>query len=150
MSSKSEQRTALASTKADLRELKSNSSATVAELRQFLSELKGRSPQEMLGMVAASQLFRALILSTLLVAGAILALTAIPYFLAPEEEPAAAPVATNPEPAPAPEPAPEPAPAEPVPEPDLLDNLGVGEELPAPPNKNPLEDSGEDFLEDLE
>lgn len=153
MSSQPEPRTAMASTKADLRELKSNSRATVAELQDFLRQLKGKSPQEMLGMVAASQLFRSLIISTLLVAGTIFALTAIPYFMAPEEE--QKPVAATPEPAAEPEdkPEPEPAdpiPAEPVPEPNPLESLGVGEELPAPPNKNPLEDQGDDFLKDLE
>ena len=52
-------RESMASTKADLRELKTNSSATVQELQEFLSQLRGKSPQEMLGVVASSQLFRA-------------------------------------------------------------------------------------------
>lgn len=151
-------RSALASTKADLRELKGNSRATVAELREFLHELKGKSPQEMLGLVAGSQLVRALVLSTTLVFAAIVIFTVIPYMVGDKPEPSTEPdpVAAAPSPEPTPPepestpdepPAPEPAP---VPEPDPLSKLGVGEELQAPPDKNPLEDTGDDFLKDLE
>ena len=142
-------RGALASTAADLRELKGNSRATVQELQDFLRELKGKSPQEMLGVVAASQLARSLALSSALVGGGILLFTAIPYFLGGDEKapPAAAPAA-EPAPAPAP-PAVEPAPVEEK-KPDPLSKLGVGEELAAPPDENPLENKGDDFLKDLE
>ncbi len=137
-------RTALASTTADLREMKNNSRATVQELQAFLRELKGRSPQEMLGVVAASQLARSLGLATALVTGAILLFTAIPYFFPGKES--APPVATtNPlKPAPAPV-----APAAP-PKVDPLAPLGVGEQLTAPATKTPLENKGDDFLKDLE
>ena len=67
-------RTSMASTNADLRELKTNSNATVRELKEFLSELRGKSPQEMLGVVASSQLFRATILSLGLVTTTLLLL----------------------------------------------------------------------------
>ena len=101
----------MASTKADLRELKANSSATVQELQLFLRELKGKSPPEMLGIVASSQLIRAIILSVILVIVAIFALTAIPYFLGNKETPnPEQPVVTNPAP-----PAPEPKEANPPP-----------------------------------
>lgn len=144
-------RTNIASTKADFRELKSNSSATVAELKEFLRELRGKSPQEMLGVVASSQLFRATILSVILVTGAILAFTALPYFMG--DEPA---VAT--ESAPTEEAPPAQLPQPPVIEPTTpasttppnLAPLGVNEKLPAAPNVNPLEDQGGDFLQDLE
>jgi len=149
-------RSTLASTKADLRELKGNSRATVQELQAFLRELKGKSPQEMLGVVASSQLIRSLILSTGLVFAGILLFTAIPFFFG--EDPANmesgfatrpnAPTPTAPAPEVSPQtPTPTPAPA---PTPDPLTNLGVGEELPAPPNENPLENKGDDFLKDLE
>ena len=71
----------MASTTGELRQLRQNSSATVAELRQFLKQLQGRSPQEMLGIVAGSQLVRAIGLSTVLVAGAAVLFTAIPFAL---------------------------------------------------------------------
>ena len=148
------ERTALASTRADLRELKYNSSATVRELREFLRELKGRSPQEMLGLVSASSLFRSIVLSTALVAGGILLFTVIPYFfLENETQPPAEEASADTTPA-APEPTDQPpaettasAPAEPA---DPLSPLGVGQELSAPPNENPLENKGDDFLKDLE
>jgi hypothetical protein len=139
-----ETRTAMASTKADLRELRQNSHATVQEIQAFLRELKGKGPQEMLGVVAASNLLRSLIISTAIVAGGILLFTAIPYFAGDEEKKAPAPVAENK----APEAAPEQPAAEPAPDP--LSSLGVGEELSAPPNTNPLDDKGDDFLKDLE
>ncbi|MGC6467104.1 MAG: hypothetical protein ACON38_00265 [Akkermansiaceae bacterium] len=157
-------RSSMASTKADFRELKANSSATVREIQEFLSQLKGKSPQEMLGVVASSQLFRATILSLILVTGGIFALTAVPYFLQEESSAEAESAATEPAkasesaPAKAPEPAPAPGPipAKPTPgttppdTPPEISPLGVNEKLPAPPNKNPLEDKKEDFLKDLE
>lgn len=147
-SNPTETRTAMASTKADLRELRQNSRATVQEIQAFLRELKGKGPQEMLGVVAASNLFRSLVLSTSIVAGGILLFTAIPYFMGGEEEKAPATVAENKAPEKAPEPAPEQPAAEPAPDP--ISKLGVGEELSAPPNTNPLDDKGDDFLKDLE
>lgn len=140
----------MASTKADLRELKTNSSATVQELQEFLSQLRGKSPQEMLGVVASSQLFRATILSIILVTGTIFALTAFPYFFGEEPTPDSEPV-TKAISAP-------PTPASSVTDPKTTDPekpvnlapLGVNDQLPAPPNTNPLEDKGDNFLKDLE
>ncbi|MFM2198097.1 MAG: hypothetical protein RLZZ505_1529 [Verrucomicrobiota bacterium] len=143
-----ETRTAMASTKADLRELRDNSRATVGEIQAFLRELKGKSPQEMLGVVSASGLFRSLVLSTVLVVGGILLFTAIPYFMGGEEKPA--PVAEKPAPAEVPVETPKPVEPAEEPAPDPLSKLGVGEELSAPPNTNPLENKGDDFLKDLE
>ncbi len=147
-------RSTLASTKADLRELKGNSRATVQELQAFLRELKGKSPHEMLGVVASSQLLRALLLSTGLVFGGILLFTAIPFFFGEDPANMESGFATRPN-APAPNPPtpetpPQPTTPAPAPTPDPLSNLGVGEELPAPPNENPLENKGDDFLKDLE
>lgn len=143
-----ETRTAMASSKADLRELRDNSRATVQEIQSFLRELKGKGPQEMLGVVAASSLFRSLVLSTAIVVGGILLFTAIPYFMGGEEKPS--PVAEKPVPVEGPLEAPKPV--EPVaePAPDPLSKLGVGEEISAPSDTNPLDDKGDDFLKDLE
>lgn len=143
-----ETRTAMASTKADLRELRDNSRATVQEIQSFLRELKGKAPQEMLGVVSASGLFRSLVLSTAIVVGGILLFTAIPYFIGGEEKPA--PVAEKTSPVEAPVEAPKPIEPAAEPAPDPLSKLGVGEELSAPPNTNPLENKGDDFLKDLE
>ena len=150
-------RTSMASTKADLRELKTNSTATVQELQQFLRELRGKSPQEMLGVVASSQLIRATILAVVLVTAAIFALTAVAYFFGEEAEPEptpavlAVPAARAPATStPATEADPKPSTLETPETPGPLAPLGVNEKLPAAPNTNPLEDKGEDFLKDLE
>ena len=143
-------RTSMASTKADFRELKANSTATIQELQEFLRQLKGKSPQEMLGVVTTSQLFRATILSIILVTATIFALTAFPYFFGEEPAPAVEAVATPPSPA-APVDVPKTnipeTPSDPI---DPIDPLGVNDKLPASPNSNPLEDKEEDFLKDLE
>ena len=145
-----ESRTSMASAKADLRELKSNSSATVQELQLFLRELKGKSPPEMLGIVASSQLIRAIVLSVILVIVAIFALTAIPHFFGNKESPdPEQPIVTNPA-----TPAAEPKQANPNPKQikpaEPLAPLGVNEKKNAPANVNPLEDDGGSFLKDLE
>jgi hypothetical protein len=145
-----ESRTSMASAKADLRELKANSSATVQELQLFLRELKGKSPPEMLGVVASSQLIRAIVLSFILVIVAIFALTAIPYFFGNKESPdPEQPIVTNPV-----TPAAEPKQANPNPKQikpaEPLAPLGVNEKKNAPANVNPLEDDGGSFLKDLE
>ena len=145
-----ESRTSMASAKADLRELKANSSATVRELQLFLRELKGKSPPEMLGVVASSQLFRAIVLSFILVIVAIFALTAIPYFFGNKESPdPEQPIVTNQV-----TPAAEPKQANPNPKQikpaEPLAPLGVNEKKNAPANVNPLEDDGGSFLKDLE
>ena len=148
----------MASTKGDLRQLKQNSSATVAELKSFLKELKGRSPQEMLGIVAGSQLVRAIGLATVIVLVVSLIFTAVPYAMADRDKEEAAtkessaPSAAEPAiPKPAPTPSPTaPAVAQPSPTTPDLSTLGVNEERKAPPNKNPLENKKDDFLKGLE
>jgi len=140
----------MASAKADLRELKANSRATVQELQLFLRELKGKSPPEMLGIVASSQLIRAIVLSVILVIGAIFALTAIPYFFGNKESPdPEQPIVTNPA-----TPAAEPKQADPNPKQikpaEPLAPLGLNEKKNAPANVNPLEDDGGSFLKELE
>jgi len=56
----------------DLRHLKTHSAASVAELREFLAQTRGRRPQEVLGLVAGSHLMRSVAVATL---GAVLVLT---------------------------------------------------------------------------
>lgn len=149
-----EARTSMASPKADLRELRDNSRATVQEIQSFLRELKGKGPKEMLGAIAASDLFRSVIISTALVTGAILLFTAVPYFAGDDEKKASAQTAVVEKQEkiekPAPPKAVESVPEAVAPAPDPLSSLGVGEELSAPPDTNPLENKGDDFLKDLE
>lgn len=154
----------MASASGDLRAIRENSSATVAELKAFLRELQGKSPQEMLGVVASSQLFRAVCISTVVVLVLGLVFTAIPYALGSgknKDTPAAAepagataaePAIAKPSSTPAATPNPnQPANSNPLaPTTPDLSKLGVTEEKKAPPNKNPLENKGEDFLKGLE
>ena len=144
----------LISTRAELRNLRNNSQATVAELKAFLSELKGRSPQEMLGMVAANQLFRATIHALILIGALIALFTVIPYLTRGEPGKTQPATTGNPPATPAPAPAESPAesPAEPATPatPDALDELGIGEEKQAPPDVNPLDAGTDNFLDELE
>ena len=154
--STNDHRTVLASTQADLRELRANSGATVKELKEFLAQLKGKNPQEMLGTVASSQLVRAIITSILLVTASLFALTALPYYLQDTEssKSPAASIQTPQEIVEKPEIKSPPALTEPK-EPSLekapdLAPLGVNDKKSAPLNSNPLESKTEDFLKDLE
>lgn len=149
----------------DLRRLKSDGSASVAELREFLKDVKGKSPQEMLGLVAKSGLTRSITLATFLFAVLLAALTLIPYGMQARE-------AKSPETPSAQEPAAETTAAQAVdeaPKPDTaattpaeetngvpsdpehaLEVLGIGETRAADPDKNPLEDKLNNLLDGVE
>lgn len=138
----------LVSTRAELRNLRNNSQATVAELKAFLAELKGRSPQEMLGMVAANQLVRATIHSLVLIGAVIAIFTVIPYLTREEPAVKTPPVAkeTVTPPTPAEAPATPDVPASP----GAIEELGIGEEKQAPPDVNPLDTGTGNFLDELD
>lgn len=147
--------TPLASTKADFRQVRENGGATVDELRAFLKQLKGRSPQEMLGIVAASQLVRAIGVSTAVVVAGLIVFTAIPYAMGGDEEPTQEATTQPPVPQKAPaQPSPTSTPSKPdggtVPENANLGKLGVDETKEAPPNVNPLEEKKDGFLDGLD
>ena len=144
--------TPLASTRSELRNLRHNSGATVAELKAFLAEMNGRSPQEMLGMVTGNHLFRAIVQSLILIVVILLVFTVIPYLTrksepAPETTETAEAAETLPA---KPEEVPEPAVMEEPAGPDALETLGVGEEIEAPPNVNPLDADTGSFLDELD
>lgn len=50
---------------ADMKRLKTDATATTEELREFITSLKGRSPQEVLGKVSNSGLVRATVQATI-------------------------------------------------------------------------------------
>lgn len=56
-------------------------SATAAELREFISSMKGKSPQEMLGSVAQSGLVRATTEATIWTLVLMAGFTLVPYFM---------------------------------------------------------------------
>lgn len=136
----------LASTRAELRNLRNHSQATVAELKAFLRELKGRSPLEMLGMVAGNQLFRATVHALILITAALLVFTIIPYLTREAPTAAQAPVPVTAEAAPASPPVEPTVPAQA----DPIETLGIGEEKTAPRDVNPLDTGTGSFLEELE
>ncbi len=160
MSPSSDNSGPMVSTKRELRNLSANTQATASELKAFLAELKGRSPQEMLGIVAASQLFRALILSSILVFALIVIFTLIPYFMGDGSEKSTTEQAEVSQPAPTPPASTQTQPENPVPtdptqaeanpaQPDISP-LGVNEQKTAPPNVNPLEGGNDNFLDGLD
>jgi hypothetical protein len=130
-----------------MRQLRQHSQATVAELKTFLAEMKGRSPQEMLGMVSGHPLVRAMVQSAALLLAILLGCTAVPYWTRDQATPPPPTVESAPPPA-----APEPVDADPTPEPppEAAEILGVGEEKQAPPKVNPLDTDTGNFLDDLE
>ncbi len=143
----------------NMRRLKNDGAATIGELREFLGKMRGRSPQEVLGAVAQSSLFRCTLWT---IVGTLLVMTAGtlgPYYLVPpkakqQAKPAAqAPpvqAAATPAAAPASDAA-KPAPADSEGKPDLKKaaaKMGLDETKAADPKSNPL-DKDVDKLLDL-
>jgi hypothetical protein len=152
----------------DLGRLKSDGAATVAELREFLGRMRGRSPQEMLGLVAESGLTRSMFLATFLFLLLLAALTAVPYALKDRSTDASAPVAeekaveqqdnahaVGPETAeelagpPAAGPLVDAEDTRTDPE-RAVDAMGIGETRVADPNENPLENKLDKLLDGIE
>ncbi|HOD83912.1 MAG: hypothetical protein BWX88_01019 [Planctomycetes bacterium ADurb.Bin126] len=148
----------------DLRRLKANASASLGELREFLTQTRGRSPQEVLGMVAGSALVRCIgwaVVGTviLLIVG-----TVGPYLIwgppkaraAKPRPAAAAPAVAKAQPA-APAQAAAPASAagaadQPSPEDakKAMKVMGLGETKAADPNTNPMDKKLDNLLDKLE
>lgn len=139
----------------DVRVIHANGSASVAELREFLGGLHGKSPQEVIGIVSNSLLVQSMILATLATA-AILAIFTVGPYLAygppkPKEagkkpEVAAAESALE---ASAPAVAAAAAPASNEPDPvKAAKAMGLDETKGSDPKKNPLDDPKLDNLLD--
>ncbi len=144
----------------DLKNLRRNVSSTADELRDFLGQMKGKSPKEMLGLVAQSTLSKGFMQSIVIFSALILVFTVIPFTVGlfkPKEEkkvqtqesaPAnvdndknnTATTATDPE-------------GNPVPTGEtgnpVIDTLGIGETKEAPKAVNPLDDTGDDLFDEL-
>ena len=54
---------------AEMRQLKADTSESLGELQEFLKQTRGKSPQEVLGIVTNSGLFSSIVLSMLLIVG---------------------------------------------------------------------------------
>jgi hypothetical protein len=152
----------------DVRQLRAHGEATADELREFLAETRGRSPQEVLGLVAGSRLTQSIALATV---GTIIVLTLGsigPWFWnrwTAEKTPAvenvaAVPAETETPKAAAESPkAPEPVASAPVaanPTPNsadakkAVDVMGLNDTKPADLNSNPLENKLDNLLDNLE
>ncbi len=62
----------------DIKRLKTETAATTAELREFVRGLKGRSPQEVMGMITGNALTKALVWATVGCVAALFALS-VPF-----------------------------------------------------------------------
>lgn len=71
--------------KSDMQRLKSDAGATAEEVRDFIANLKGRSPQEVLGAVSESGLVQATVQATFACVVLLAALTVVPWALKTEE-----------------------------------------------------------------
>jgi len=152
----------------DIERLRSDGAATVAEIREFLDQMHGKSPQEVIGIVAKSGLTRSIILATFLFGVLLVVFTIIPYFLNQRDGGTAEAVAGQSDTTKAPtakpdESKPEEQPAEAVTttakeksvsdELDrdrAIDAMGIGETRTADPNKNPREDELDKLLDGIE
>ena len=159
-----------ASFSGQIRQAKHGSIASANELKEFLRTVKGRSPDQLLGVVAQSELFLATITATVGTVILMAILTVGPYLMGVEPvtahpvqakaaAPEAAPAATNPTPAAvaAPtDPAAKPAVTNPGDKPPLstkdeaVKKLGVGEVKNADPKSNPLDGKGDDLLKGVD
>lgn len=128
--------------------------AACAELREFLSQMRGKSPKEMLGAIASSNLVQSTMIATAAITATIIALTIIPFGW----DKAFGKASASPQPATPAESADPGNPAAPAAEPDLdaaskadaAGKLGIGDAKDAPANINPLESSTDDLLKGLE
>jgi len=156
----------------DFHRLKTGGAASFAELREFVGQMRGRRPQEVLGLVAASRLMGSIVWATIAAVVVVAAGSAGPYYwnrLAQDKPAEAAAVAEKAQPkaAPAKAEAPKTAPksaaktasAAPaqnkVENPDIAPDdaekavkiMGVGDTKMADPRKNPLEDKLDNLLD---
>jgi hypothetical protein len=142
---------------AKAQQLRGHSSATAAELREFLGQLKGRSPQEVMGIVAQSSLFRGITTATIACGVLMLVFTIGPYIIygGPSARARQNAVAVTVQPATNDTPAKQStdtAPNDPV-KPDLAkaaQAMGIGETAEAAPDKNPLDSKLDNLLDGIE
>lgn len=132
---------------------KQNRQAMQAELREFLSQMRGKSPKEMLGTIASSNLLQSTVAATAATVAAIVVLTLVPFGIGKlsggSDRVAGPPAEAVEEPGAALAPPPEPQ-IDGVAQPDAIKTLGIGESESAPENVNPLEPATDDLLEGLE
>lgn len=145
----------------DISRLRTNGAASAEEIREFVSKLRGRSPSEMLGVVAESGLFKSMVVATVGCVVLIGALTVGPYLWAKSrgsESTTAASTSKKTKPAAETKPEPKPTPNDVAAQPAntgvdperAVEALGIGETKEAPTDGNPLDDKLDDLLDGLE
>ncbi len=132
--------------------LKTNGHAPLDELREFLAALKGRNPQEVIGIVSSSLLIQSMVLATIGTVVFMAVFTVVPYWLygplkagptaahAPPAAPPATPAAGKTADASATKTGDSDSPAQ-ADAAKAAKTLGLDETKAADPSKNPLESS---------
>jgi len=75
----------MSSIRRDVKNLKANTSSTAAEVRAFLTEMQGKSPREMLGVIAQSNLMSSLLHSTAIIFILLAGFTGLAFALEEEQ-----------------------------------------------------------------
>jgi hypothetical protein len=133
----------------DLHNLQQNGSASLAELKEFLGKLQGRSPQEVVGLVSTSMMVQSMVIATLGTIALLAVFTIGPYIVygAPQVKQNARP------PVAAAAPAASPAETAKTDEPALddktkaLQKMGIDETKTAKPDENPLDKKFDNLLD---
>ena len=139
----------------DLQGVQANGVASVAELREFFEKLRGRNPQEVVGLVSSSLLLQSVALATLLTVAIVALFTIGPYLISgpPQEKVAKKPAAAEQTPA---EPAAAPAATATGAKPGAPDAakamqaMGEDDTKVADPTANPLDKKLDKLLDGIE
>ncbi len=160
--------------KGDIYRAREGVSASADELKSFIAQFRGKSPQEVMGVIGGSGLVQATIQATVVTILGMALFTVGPYLMnkamppvkkvaaapAPAAKPAETKIAdTTQQPAAsgasaqggaaAPPPAGEKLDPANATNKQIMDKLGVGQTKTADPKSNPLENSADDLLKDL-
>ena len=139
----------------DMKRLHGDAAATAAELREFVSSLKGRSPAEVLGAIGESSLFQGIVQATVGCVVLLVVFTVGPYlYYGPAEATGASAAETTPAAA-------TPATVEQAAATESADEtgsdveraakaMGIDETRPADPKVNPLDKNLDSLLDGVE
>ena len=135
-----------------LKRLKHDTAATAAELREFLSQVSGKNPKEVIGNIASNGLVKSTALAAVFIVIFLLLTSTVAYMITPEKSETADaktnPLAVQPKTDATPETDSAATSAETTKSGDkTLDNLGVGETKIAAPDENPLDKKFDDLLD---
>ena len=142
----------------DINRLKANGSAVAGELNEFLGQMRGKPPQEVLGVIAQSGLTQGIVMATAATFVLMAVFTVVPYFYTmafaaaqvKNLEKIAATGSNSVESDDTPTKTQEPAISEA--DPDLAgaaDKMGINETRESDPGVNPLEGKMDNLLDDL-